>query len=134
MEPPRAPLILVVDDSPEARELLFEVLLERGYRVDVAGDGREALAGIDRADPPALILLDLQMPVMSGYEVVGVLRADPELRHIPLVICSGEALQMVGAIAADAYLPKPIDLHALLYAVEKRCGPGLTRANAKQAG
>jgi len=79
--------VLVCDDDPSIRSVISELLTQRGYHVLAAGSGREALEQAAVA-APAAILLDLIMPGMSGWEVMAALKAKPETRDIPIVICS----------------------------------------------
>ncbi|HMD99386.1 MAG TPA: response regulator [Terriglobia bacterium] len=79
--------VLVCDDDPSIRSVIAELLTQRGYRVLATGSGREALEQA-MAAPPAAILLDLIMPGMSGWEVMAALKAKPETRDIPIIICS----------------------------------------------
>ncbi len=83
--------ILVVDDEPDARELVRRALLPAGHLVDEVADGASALAYL-RRQRPDLILLDLMMPEMDGFEVIRELQGDPELAKIPLVVLTGMAL------------------------------------------
>ncbi|MCA9567965.1 MAG: response regulator [Myxococcales bacterium] len=83
--------ILVVDDEPDARELVRRALLPAGHLVDEVEDGAGALAYLQRQHPD-LILLDLMMPEMDGFEVVRQLQSDPELARIPLVVLTGMTL------------------------------------------
>ena len=109
--------ILVVDDLPQNVRLLEAVLVPRGYTVVAATSGREAL---ERAasDPPDLILLDIVMPEMDGYEVCRTLRADPATSFLPIVMitASGEQEKVVAIESgADDFIAKPFD-HAELLA------------------
>jgi adenylate cyclase len=103
--------ILVVDDDPGNREVLEELLRLRGYPVVTAASGPEALRLV-KLDPPDLVLLDVTMPGMSGYEVCEALRADPESRLLPVVIVTAlegqeEKIRAIEA-GADDFLNKPI--------------------------
>jgi signal transduction histidine kinase len=104
--------ILVVDDTPEIQELLQIHLETEGYQVLVAGNGQEALAAV-AAEAPDLILLDVLMPVMDGYEVCRRLKADEETAFIPVVILT--ALQDLShrlrgiELGADDFLTKPFN-------------------------
>ena len=104
--------LLVVDDDEANRDMLSRRLERLGYRVAVAQDGREALARI--ADEPFdLILLDIVMPELNGYEVLQRLKASEQLRHIPVVVLSASdeidsAVRCI-ELGAEDYLPKPID-------------------------
>jgi DNA-binding response OmpR family regulator/putative methionine-R-sulfoxide reductase with GAF domain len=104
--------ILVVDDSPTSRTLLKGILEQRGYQVQVAEDGEEALAAV-RADPPELILLDLLLPRMDGYKVTRRLRRDPELPYIPIILITtvGDPESKVRGLeaGADDFVVKPPD-------------------------
>ncbi len=106
------PQILVVDDNPDNRDLLSRQLGRRGYTIVVAENGREALA-IMRVQPFDLVLLDIMMPVMNGYEVLQQLKDDPALRHIPVIVISAadDLSSMVRGIqlGAEDYLSKPFN-------------------------
>jgi DNA-binding response OmpR family regulator len=104
--------ILVVDDEPDNRELLEIILASEGFRVVAAASGAEALAIVGR-DPPDLIVLDVMMPGMSGYEVTAKIRANPATSRIPILIFSAVSdanARMLGLSAgADDYLAKPVE-------------------------
>jgi CheY-like chemotaxis protein len=108
--------ILVVDDERDIREAIAELLEEEGYDVEAAGDGAEALDKA-RACHPVVVLLDLMMPVMNGWEFRARQRGDPELASIPVIVVS--ALGKVADVEAAAYLQKPFELDALLDAVKR---------------
>ena len=109
------PLILVVDDDPDVLFALAETLSEEGYDVHCAGDGIEALESIEQRRPD-LIITDLLMPTMTGFELLGALHDDPNLASIPTLIVTGtrlpEAQRAPGAVFA-----KPLDLDRLLRAI-----------------
>jgi signal transduction histidine kinase/CheY-like chemotaxis protein len=109
----RTPRILVVDDDPNIRELLMQEFTESGYQVDVAGNGREALQVV-RRDRPDLIVLDVMMPEMNGFDVAAVLKNDPQTMDIPIVILSIVQDRERGfRLGVDRYLTKPIDTDLL---------------------
>jgi signal transduction histidine kinase/DNA-binding response OmpR family regulator len=109
----RQPRVLVVDDDANIRELLTQELTEAGYEVNVAGDGREAL-DVVRRDRPDLIVLDVMMPEMNGFDVAAVLKNDPQTMDIPIVILSIVQDRERGfRIGVDRYLTKPIDTEVL---------------------
>jgi CheY-like chemotaxis protein len=105
--------ILIVDDKATSRELLRTVLEKQGYAVIEAADGEEALQKT-RSHNPDLILLDLQMPIRNGYEVLGELRPDPRYAVLPIIALTASAMQgdREKALAAGftGYLTKPLAL------------------------
>jgi CheY-like chemotaxis protein len=108
--------VLVVDDEVDIRQAVSEVLADEGHQVTAAGDGAEALVMV-RDFQPQLILLDLMMPGMSGWEFRRLQKDDPDLSTIPVVVLS--ALGKDGALDAADYLQKPFDLEELLTAVRR---------------
>jgi class 3 adenylate cyclase/CheY-like chemotaxis protein len=107
--------ILVVDDTAFNRRLLARLLKGLGHEPVEAGDGREALERLRQADAPPIdvILLDILMPVMDGYETLAALAADPALRHLPVIVITGvdeldSVVRCLEMGAAD-YLPKTVD-------------------------
>ena len=104
------PLILVVDDYQDAREMYAEYLQYSGFRVAEAKNGNEAVAQA-RSLKPDLILMDLSLPGMDGWEATRVLKADEATRHIPIVALTGHALAGAseGARKAgcDSFVTKP---------------------------
>jgi adenylate cyclase len=104
--------VLVVDDTPHNVKLLADLLGVKGYAVTTATSGEEALAKV-AADQPDIILLDIMMPGLSGYDVCRRLRADPETALLPIVLVTsldpqGERVKGIEA-GADDFLPKPIN-------------------------
>ena len=105
----RDKFILVVDDDPNIRSLLKQELTEAGYIVRLAEDGRKALALI-REEIPGLIILDVMMPEMNGFDVAAVLKNDPATMDIPIIILSVvEDKERGFRLGVDRYLTKPID-------------------------
>jgi PAS domain S-box-containing protein len=112
---PRNNLVLVVDDDREVRDAHVEMLRSRGFRVAVAHDGAEALAYLRSSELPGLILLDLVMPNMNGWQFLAEKRGDPALEPIPVIVTSGG--EQGGGLAAGAqaaYMAKPIRPQDLL--------------------
>jgi DNA-binding response OmpR family regulator len=106
--------VLVVDDETDIREAVAELLADEGYQVLDAADGEEALRKA-RAFHPDVVLLDLMMPGMNGWEFCAQRKGDPELASIPVIVLS--ALGRVQGIDAAGYLQKPFELADLLTAV-----------------
>jgi CheY-like chemotaxis protein len=118
--------ILLVEDDEDIRQHLALILERKGYRVASAADGRQALDYLrNAAPPPCVILLDLMMPVMSGWEFREAQRADPRLVSIPVIVLTGHGLATAEERALDVagYLIKPFALDDLLFAVERHCPP-----------
>jgi CheY-like chemotaxis protein len=106
------PSVLVVDDNVDAVDALGQILEYEGYTVATAYDGREALEYLRRHPAPNLIVLDLMMPIMNGWELRAELAKVPALAKIPIVVMT--ALAQAAKIEADAIVAKPIDLKRLL--------------------
>ena len=114
----RQPRILVVDDDANIRELLTQEFVDAGYEVGVAGNGREAVAAV-RRERPDLVVLDVMMPEMNGFDVAAVLKNDPQTHDIPIVILSIVQDRDRGfRIGVDRYLTKPIDTDLLFREVD----------------
>ena len=113
--------ILAIDDTPANLRLLVGILTEQGYKVRAVPSGKLALAGI-RQSPPDLILLDIMMPEMDGYEVCSQLKADEKTRDIPVIFISAinEVLDKVKAFAVGGvdYIAKPFQVEEVLARVE----------------
>jgi CheY-like chemotaxis protein len=111
--------ILVVDDDVDIRDTLHSILEEEGYSVECAANGNEALSSL-RAARPCLILLDLMMPEMNGWDFHAHKQQDPQLADIPvLVISASESLQSLDHTVG--FIRKPLSLEDLLDVVEKYC-------------
>lgn len=109
--------ILIVDDSPTERYYLSDILSKKGYTVTVAESGEEALVKI-KADKPELILMDVVMPGANGFQVTRSIARDPELKDVPIIICSSKSQETdrIWALRQGArdYLVKPVDAAELL--------------------
>jgi two-component system OmpR family response regulator len=110
--------ILIVDDEPGMRTFLTSALEDAGFAVATAVNGREALLCVAE-DQPELVLLDLNMPVMSGWEVLDRLREAE--RHVPVVVMTAgnRAAAPLAGQPVDGYLAKPFDLDTLLDVVDR---------------
>ena len=117
---PEKPTILVVDDDQPIVVLMQKLLAEFGFEAVTAMSGGEALEAA-RARPPALVLLDKNMPGMSGDDVARALRAEPSFGRTPILILSGEAMTKaeLDAMQADAAVLKPFDVIALVEEIRK---------------
>jgi CheY-like chemotaxis protein len=113
------PLALVIDDSDDTREVYTVVLRLEGFTVEGARDGREALQKAVELLPD-IIITDLAMPIIDGWETIRRLRADDRTRRIPIIACSGEeAPSDAHDTRADALLTKPCPLDTLLLEVRQ---------------
>ena len=117
--------ILVVDDDAALRNTLIEALEGEGYRTTSASNGLEALERLrGEKTAPAVILLDMMMPVMDGWAFRDEQQRDPQLAEIPVVVFSaqGNVKEMASEVSASAYLKKPVTLKELLAILGKFCG------------
>ena len=119
------PKILLVEDQEMNRNMLSRRLIKRGYDVSIAVDGAEGLEKA-RAEKPELILMDMSLPVIDGWEATRQLKADEVTRGIPVVALTAHAMSTDRDKAleagCDAYETKPIELPRLLETMEKLLG------------
>ncbi len=119
------PSVLVVDDEPDTAALIRDTLRTEGFRAVVAHDGHQALAAVRRKRPD-LVILDIMMPDMSGFEVLEALGRDPSLNGLPVVVLTArgdEADAKRGlALGARRYMSKPFDVGDLIAEVRKHVG------------
>ena len=116
-------VVLIVDDDQSIREALQTALEFEDRPTALAGNGREALTWLQRHPPPCLILLDLMMPVMDGWQVLEQLHADEQLSAIPIVVLTAFGREL-GTAARLPMLRKPIDLDDLLGAIDRNLRTG----------
>lgn len=111
--------VLVVDDDESIRELVDMALSSEGHQVTTAPHGAAALEAI-ALSPPDVILLDMKMPVMDGWEFARVYRAAPG-QHAPIVVVTAaqDAASRAAEVAADGHLPKPFDLEDLFRVIDQ---------------
>jgi CheY-like chemotaxis protein len=116
--------VLVVDDSPDARDLSVAVLEEAGYSATTAKNGKEALEFL-AGNPhlPRLVVLDLAMPVMNGWELLAILRSYQRLAAIPIIVVSAHEANDVSEYAQTEFVKKPFEDAALLEAVRRHYPP-----------
>jgi CheY-like chemotaxis protein len=112
--------ILIVDDDPDIRDALGECLRYEGYDVHAAADGRDALDRLEFGLKPDLILLDLMMPVLNGFDVLAALKSRPEWKAIPVVVVSANrGYQTEDLEGAVEILRKPVNVDRLIAVVEQ---------------
>ena len=113
--------ILIVEDNLDNRDMLARRLHRKGYRVEIATNGHEGLLVAQNVHPD-LVLMDLSMPVLDGWEAIRRIKSDPSLNAIPVVALTGHAMKddraRALAVGADDYMVKPIDFPALLSKLE----------------
>jgi two-component system cell cycle response regulator DivK len=109
--------ILVVEDQPDNMQILRDLLGSAGFEMIEAGDGEEGVR-VAKATRPDVILMDIQLPVLDGYEATRRIKADPELRAIPIIVVTSYALsgdeEKARAAGCDGYVPKPYSPRQLL--------------------
>lgn len=106
-------IVLVVDDDPDIRETLGELIEAEGFSVATAPDGRAALETIRAGVRPSFIVLDLMMPTMNGWDVLRAIRADRSLADVPVAVISASGARTLPP-GATYFLRKPIDLDDFL--------------------
>ncbi len=118
----RKPLILVVDDYDESREMCAELLEQSGFRVAEANDGAQSLKKVQELMPD-VVLMDLTLPGIDGWEAMRRLKLDPRTRNIPIVVLSGHEPADLPRPSADvhwdAFVTKPCTPEALVAAVSR---------------
>jgi two-component system cell cycle response regulator DivK len=122
-KPPKpSPLVLIVDDNVDAREMYAMYLEHEGFRSTEAGDGHAAIDEAKRVKPD-LILMDATMPRLDGWEAARLLKTDAETKAIPLIMLTAHAFaehrDRAAAVGADAFLAKPVLPDALARAIRK---------------
>jgi two-component system, cell cycle response regulator DivK len=117
--------VLIVEDNEKNMKLFRDVLQARGYRTVEAGSGEEAIE-LAAAEPPALVLMDVQLPGIDGVETLARLRSDGRTTAIPVLALTAQAMhgdrERFLETGFDGYLSKPVDVLELLAAVEEHCG------------
>ena len=111
-------MILIVDDEVHTRETLHDVLVDEGYRVVIARDGREAMTHL-AAERPALLILDLLMPGMNGNALYDEMQKSPEWKRIPVLVTTSDPTRAPRGVPT---LAKPLRLDKLLSLVAFACG------------
>jgi len=124
--------VLLVEDNEMNRDMLSRRLERRGYQVVLAVDGQQGV-DIARSEPPDLILMDMSLPVLDGWEATRQLKAAPETRTIPIIALTAHAMSSdrdkALAAGSDDYDTNPIGLPRLLEKIEARLSPGRGASN-----
>jgi CheY-like chemotaxis protein len=117
--------VLIVEDDPDVRELLAQILVEEGYRVGVAEDGIGAIRYLRSNRVPRVILLDWRMPKSDGSDFCRLQRADAQLSQIPVVLMTGDLRvdERSSELGAAELLIKPVEADRLLEVVSRFAGP-----------
>jgi two-component system chemotaxis response regulator CheY len=118
--------VLIVEDDEDLREMMAQILSLAGFNAATATNGREALEYLRRGEAPQLILLDLMMPVMDGWEFQREHRRDPNLADVPVVVLSAVDETRAAEAATHEFMKKPLDFERLLQIVTGYCGPAST--------
>jgi len=124
-------MVLLVEDDPDIRDIVQDVLEAEGYDVVPASHGRQALEFLNDvrdSEPPALVILDMMMPLVDGRHVLEAIRNDENLSSVPVVVMSAVAHEKPAGAAA--FLRKPFSLDTLFDAVHTLVGPRPTVARA----
>lgn len=111
--------ILVVEDHDDSREMLEEFLAQEGYAVESAVNGLKALERLLCAPRPDVVLLDLMMPVMTGWDLMARVEQEPSLQGLPVVVVSGAGNTRPTPRGIFASIPKPLDLTLLMETLER---------------
>lgn len=113
--------VLIVEDDADLREMMAQLLLLEGFQTAAVANGREALEYLHRRESPEVILLDLMMPVMDGWEFRRLQQADPALAGVPVIVLSALDQSRTADVTAAAFLKKPLDFDRLLQLVRSYC-------------
>jgi len=112
--------VLIIEDEPQIRESLREAIEMEGHQVSTACNGREALQLLKKIESPSLILLDLFMPVMSGYEFLIEKTDREDIKDTPVVVVSAAGNGIEGS-GISGFLRKPVDLDKLYAVIDRHC-------------
>jgi DNA-binding response OmpR family regulator len=118
--------VIIIDDDPNIRALLSLNIGAAGYSIETAENGKDALAMIVR-EPPRLIVLDIMMPAMDGYELCKIVRDHPDLHDVKILMLTAKDAprdKMIGKdiLRADEYITKPFEICHLLAVIERLLG------------
>jgi len=114
--------VMIIEDDRDTREMLGRFLELEGFDVRTAANGELALRALQEDGQPCVIILDLMMPVMNGWQFREAQQSDPALSHIPVVVVTAAgAREQVPEISADGWLSKPVDFDRLLATIAPLC-------------
>jgi CheY-like chemotaxis protein len=113
--------VFVVEDDLDTRDMLGRFLELEGFHVELAANGKQALERLNAGVHPCVILLDLMMPVMDGWQFRREQVRDRDIAQIPVIVVSAAGKDRIAEIDANAYLSKPLDLEQLLERVTQYC-------------
>jgi len=113
--------ILIVEDDADLREMMAQLLTLEGFQTTTVANGREALEYLSQHAKPDVILLDLMMPVMDGWEFRRQQASDPSLARVPVIVLSALDQARAADVTAVAFLKKPLDFDRLLELVRQYC-------------
>lgn len=122
------PTVFIIEDDVDTREMIGRFLELEGFAVETAANGRQALERLDAGTNACVILLDLMMPIMDGWEFRRRQASNARLADIPVIVFSAAGRDRIEQVEANDYISKPVDLDELLVRVSRFCHP------AKQAG
>ena len=115
------PTVFIVEDDVDTREMLGRFLELEGFNVETAENGQQALERLESGTRASVIVLDLMMPVMDGWQFRREQAQRANLAQIPVIVVSAAGRDRISQIDADAYLSKPVDLEELLERIGKYC-------------
>jgi CheY-like chemotaxis protein len=124
MDTPTHCPVLVVEDDEGLREMMAQMLTLEGFQTATVANGQEALEYLHESATPEVILLDLMMPVMDGWEFRRHQQADPALAGVPVIVLSALDQARAASVDAAAFLKKPLDFDRLLDLVRQYCHDG----------
>jgi CheY-like chemotaxis protein len=116
--------VLIVEDDADLREMMAQLVMLEGFEVEAVANGKEALDYLKRGGKPDLILLDLMMPVMDGWEFRRRQREDPQLASVPVIVLSALDPSRAADVDGLEFLKKPLDFDRLVRLVRQYCHDG----------
>jgi len=113
--------VLIVADDEDLRDMMAQFLLVEGFRPETVSNGQEALDYLRKGPTPSVILLDMMMPIMDGWEFRREQQRDPRVANVPVIVLSALDRTRVGDIGEAAFMKKPLDFDRLLDLVRRYC-------------